>query len=153
MSRNVAIIGAGRLGSSLARIFRRSGANVSMWDQDEGKVRNQKSLEEVVSPADMVFFCIPSFALEDVLKKIKKSLRKGCIVVSPIKGIDHVTGNTTAEVVIKSLPSQPFVMLGGPMIAEELDKGLGGTAVLASLCSRLVGFGHAPDLDPYRRTS
>jgi glycerol-3-phosphate dehydrogenase (NAD(P)+) len=103
-----------------------------MWDQDSGKVRNQKSLEEVVSLADMVFFCIPSFALEDVLKKIKKSLRKGCIVVSPIKGIDHVTGNTTAEVVIKSLPGQPFVMLGGPMIAEELDKDLGGTAVLAS---------------------
>jgi glycerol-3-phosphate dehydrogenase (NAD(P)+) len=114
-----------------------------MWDQEKGKVRNQKSLEEVVSSADMVFFCIPSFALEEVLKNIKKFLRKGCIVVSPIKGIDHVTGNTTAEVVIKSLPGQPFVMLGGPMIAEELDKGLGGTAVLASQeakAARKVGF-------------
>lgn len=132
MPRKVAIIGAGRLGSSLARLFRRSGANVALWDQDPAKVPHQRSLTEVVSPADTVFFCIPSFALEDSLKSVKTFLRKRCVVVSPIKGIDRKTGITTVEIVNKFLPGQPFAMLGGPLIAEELDKGLGGTAVVAS---------------------
>lgn len=132
MLRKVAIIGAGRLGSSLARLFRRSGATVALWDQDATKVPRQKPLAEVVSSADAVFFCVPSFALDDVLKSVKGMLRKGCVIVSPIKGIDHETGDTTVEVVAKFLPGQPFAMLGGPLIAEELDKDLGGTAAIAS---------------------
>lgn len=132
MPHRVAIIGAGRLGSSLSRLFRRAGAVVALWDSAVGKVPRQIPLAEAVSSADAVFFCVPSFALDDVLGSVKPLLPKKCVVVSPIKGIDHETGDTTVEVVSKFLPRHAFVMLGGPLIAEELEKDLGGTAAIAS---------------------
>src|SRR3989344_46064 len=130
--KKVAIIGAGRFGNSLARLFRRSGVAVALWDTDAYKVPGRKPLPAVLRSADAVFFCIPSFALNTAMKECKKYLQKDCVVVSPIKGIDRKTGSTTVDILTRHLPGHPHAILGGPMLAEELDRGLGGTAVIAS---------------------
>jgi glycerol-3-phosphate dehydrogenase (NAD(P)+) len=133
MSQKVAIIGAGRFGNSLARLFRRVGAKVALWDVEPKKVSGQRSFEDTISQADAVFFCTPSFALEKSLKDAKPILKRSCIVVSPIKGmIDGKNDVTAVEMIRQCLPGQPFAILGGPMLAEEMDKGLGGTAVIAA---------------------
>lgn len=133
MPRKVAIIGAGRFGNSLARLFRRAGAKVALWDVEPRKVPGQRSFEDTIALADAVFFCTPSFALEKSLKNAKPVLKRNCIVVSPIKGmIDGRSDVTAVEMIRRRLPDHPFAILGGPMLAEEMDKGLGGMAVIAA---------------------
>jgi glycerol-3-phosphate dehydrogenase (NAD(P)+) len=129
---NIAIIGAGNLGKSFARIFRRSGARVTLWDKDPKKVPGQKPLAAVVAPADMVFLCIPSIALQEALQDLRPSLRKNAVVISPIKGMHGGTKKTVEEMFAKFLPRQPFAVAGGPLLSAELDQGLGGTAAVAS---------------------
>lgn len=132
MVEHISIIGAGRIGSAFAKIFKKKGYDVRMWDKEEGRVSHQASLFEVVSDADVIFLCVPSWANRDVCGLIKTAVKKGAHIVSTAKGIEKETLKTPDEILSEYFDKKSFGMLGGPMLAEELNLNHVGVAVIGS---------------------
>jgi glycerol-3-phosphate dehydrogenase (NAD(P)+) len=130
---SVAIIGAGQLGSAVGSILRKNGISPALWDADPAKVPGQKSLEEAVRPAGCVLLCVPSWAMRKAVASVVPFLASGAMVVSFAKGIESETEKTMSELLTELLPaSQPFAVVGGPMLAHEISDGKHAIGVFAS---------------------
>ncbi|MEK7452007.1 MAG: hypothetical protein AAB664_01600 [Patescibacteria group bacterium] len=130
----VLFVGAGEIGSSLAKLVTRSGVCVEQYDTDVKKVPHQKSLEESVPKAQVIFLCVPSWILRTALKSIVPFLKSKTICVFVSKGIEMQTKFFIDRLAKDILPKdQPIVLLFGPMLAEELDDHLGGAACVGTL--------------------
>lgn len=129
----IVIVGAGAIGTAMARILKENRRNqVMLWDAVPGKVKKQKSLAGLLPDADAVFFCLPSFALRDAVETVRPFLKRRTAVVCVSKGIEAGTNLTMDRLLAKILPRrQPFALLFGPMLASELDLGVCGHAVSA----------------------
>lgn len=129
----VAVIGAGEIGQAIGNVIRRNCANVEFWDIDSTKVEGQRMIMEVVSNVNIIFLCVPSWGMRKAIQDIYSYLSKDTIVVSLAKGMEEKTHKTMDELLIELLPSgQPFAILGGPMIAEEIAKEFYGYALITS---------------------
>jgi len=122
----ILIIGAGEIGSALGRILKPKNS-VEFWDKDKTKISHSKNLDELVLWADIIFLCVPAFALNAVLKNISF---KNKVLICLSKGVDPKTKELPNEILEKYTLN--YGLLYGPMIAEELNKNLGGFAVLAT---------------------
>lgn len=128
----VVIIGAGRIGKALGEVLGKKGARVEFWDKDSEKVASQKDFKQLIPSADFLFLCVPSNATREVCEKVKDVLSLHTTVVSLSKGIESNTLKTIDEVLKEVLSkSQPFAILGGPLMAEDLVKGMKGIGVVA----------------------
>jgi glycerol-3-phosphate dehydrogenase (NAD(P)+) len=132
MQKHIAIIGAGRIGDAFSRIFTKRGYAVSMWDKEEGKVRDQKSISETVADADAVFLCIPSWALRETCDAIKDAVPERAFLIALAKGIERNTMRTPDEIIGEFFRKKRFGMLGGPMLAEELNLGHVGIGMVGT---------------------
>lgn len=130
---HVSFIGAGEIGSALAKLVSRSGVHTELWDADPTKVPHQKSLEEIVQQADVLFFCVPSWVLRVAMKSILLHLKKKTVCVFVSKGIEAKSKLFMDGLVRSVLPKgQSFALLSGPMLAEELVDGHGGAACIGT---------------------
>ncbi|OGL96803.1 hypothetical protein A2318_04105 [Candidatus Uhrbacteria bacterium RIFOXYB2_FULL_45_11] len=130
---HVSFIGAGEIGSALVTLISHSGAQIEQWDVDSSKVPHQKSLETVVSEADILFFCVPSWILRVAVKPILPHLKKKTLCVFVSKGIETKTHLLIDGLARDILPKgQPIALLSGPMLAEELIDGHGGAACVGT---------------------
>lgn len=84
-------------------------------------------LADIVPGANIIFLCVPSWAMAEVVNTIKPSLSSETILVSLAKGVDSDSGHTMDE-----LMRDPFALLAGPMLAEEIMKNLPAAAVIAT---------------------
>ena len=135
---NVAIIGAGEIGRAIDQLMDAPSVSVDLWDAQDGKVQNQKSLEAVVSRAHVIFFCVPSWVLAQAVASCAPYLNARTIVVSISKGIEGTTQQLTDAFWPSVLPAgQPFVLLAGPMLAQEIYDGRGASATIASKSQRI----------------
>jgi len=135
----VVIIGAGEIGGAIEFLMRESGCETQKWDADPAKVPGQKPLEGLVPKAQAVFFCVPSWVLRDAISSIQPLLKPRIIIFFLSKGIAQ-DGKTVPELAEEMLHGRPFALLSGPMLAEEIIKGLGGVALAASTSARVRRF-------------
>jgi len=142
MIETIAVIGVGRIGNAFSRVFKKKGYTVELWDKEEGKVRGQKSLFEVVSNADIIFLCVPSWALREVCGLIKSAVRSGVYIISTAKGIEKETLKTPDEIIDEFFVKKDFGMLGGPMLAEEIDLDHVGIGVIGSASENVYKTAH-----------
>lgn len=134
MAQQVLIIGAGVLGTALARAIPSDRTQISFWDTDAAKCPGGGCLplEQTVPAADWVFLCIPSWAVRAGLAPVAALLRPATTVVSMAKGLESQSGKTMPEVCTEVLPPhQPFAVLGGALLASEIGTGLPGMGVVA----------------------
>jgi len=131
---NVVIMGAGSIGMAIGAILKeKRGIKISFWDVMPGKVKKQEPLPDLLGTADVVFLCMPTFALREAAKTLRPSLKRRTIVVSLAKGIESDTDFSADRLLSKILPwRQPFVLLFGPMLASELENQACGHAVVSS---------------------
>ena len=129
----VVIIGAGELGKAVGGLIGKKGVAVDFWDANPATVPGQKPLAEIVPLAGFVFFCVPSWAMREAVIGVVPYLSPQAAVFSFAKGIEKFSFQTMAEIVPTLLsPTQPFVVVGGPMLAEEIAVGKGAIGVFAS---------------------
>lgn len=129
----VAIIGAGEMGLAIGKMVAASGYKVEFWDRDPRKNFGTKRLDETVSGADFVFICVPSWGIREALISVSPHISKKTIVVSLTKGVDANAGKFSDELMRDILVSgQPIAVLGGAMIAEEINQGQSVCGVLGS---------------------
>ncbi|MCC6934650.1 MAG: hypothetical protein IT406_03135 [Candidatus Yanofskybacteria bacterium] len=134
MAQRVLIIGAGALGTALAKVIPKEHAEIAWWDVDETKCPGgRQPLEALVPSANVIFLCVPSWAIRAALAPISALVVPTTAVVSLAKGLESPTAKTMFEVCTEVLPpNQPVAVMGGAMLASEIGSGLPGMAVLAS---------------------
>ena len=129
----ILIVGVGELGRTLGKHTAVRGHEVFLWDIDRTKTVERRPVHELAELADIVFLCVPSWAIRSVVSDIGAAVRPSAIVAAFSKGLDVALGVTTGELLPQLLPkSQPFVVIGGPMLAEEIAAGRHAAAVFAS---------------------
>jgi glycerol-3-phosphate dehydrogenase (NAD(P)+) len=133
LSTVVVIVGGGELGKAVAVLLKKNNVAVEFWDADPAVVPGQKPLQEIVPAATCIAFCVPSWAMRAAVTGVLPYLGPGAIVMSFAKGIEKDSLQTMAEMVPTILPPrQPFVVVGGPMLAAEIDGGMAAVGVFAS---------------------
>ncbi len=126
----IGIIGAGEIGQAIGSLFPKK--SVHFWDRDLTKIKNE-SLESVVADADLIFLCVPSWAVKEVLPKLQPLVSKNTVgIISLAKGVAKPTGMTMDEILAKYFSTTKFGVLAGPMLAEEIMKKSPTMGVLAS---------------------
>lgn len=133
MKNHILIVGAGEMGLALSRVLgKNKDNNVSIWDVDPTKRSIGGSLEQMASDTDFLFLCVPSHAIDTCIDKAKKHIRNTTYVISLTKGIERKNGYLTSELLMKNFNKEKIAVLSGPMIAEELKRGLKTKSCLAS---------------------
>lgn len=127
---HIVIIGAGRIGQAFKYLCEKRADSVAMFDADPTKIPDQRPLSETIPQADVVFLCIQSFAIRDVLGVIAPLLRPTTLIVSLAKGIERDSLKTLDDVIPECLSkTQPWGIIIGPMLAEEILQGQGSAGV------------------------
>lgn len=135
MKKRIVIYGYGEIGNAIHYLLKRSPyhTNITCWDIDPDACPDRKPLDVIIPHADIIFLCIPSWAIRKAMKELKKHIRTKSVIVSLSKGLDRESGKTMDELIDDVFTSSHHVvLLNGPMLAEELLEGKLGAAVAAS---------------------
>ncbi|MFC1631121.1 NAD(P)H-dependent glycerol-3-phosphate dehydrogenase [Candidatus Omnitrophota bacterium] len=150
----VAVIGDGGWGTTLAILLREQGYRVCVWGPFaeylktlEQTRENHKFLPGVEIPAGIIFstdilqavaeaeivvLAVPSHFLRSVLNSLKGAELGNCLVVSAVKGIENETLLRMSELIEEVLGKLKLAVLSGPTISYEVARGLPTTCVAAS---------------------
>ena len=148
---NVAILGAGNWGTTLAILLSKKVSKIFLWsieepDKIERTRENKKylpgfkipenvkvtgDLSETLSSSEIVIFAVPSHAMREVAQKVSK-MKKNLIAVSVAKGIELHTFKRMTQILEEELNTDKVCALSGPTIAREVVRGLPTACVCAS---------------------
>ncbi len=148
MSENVAVLGAGNMGTALAQVIATNGHNVRLWsiehdvlEEVRDKHLNTRYLEDVrlndrveavwemgpaVEGARLIIVSVPSQVVSAVAADLSGVVRPGQLVLNVAKGLESGNHRRMSEVISAELPDGcgAFVgSMGGPAIATEMARG------------------------------
>ena len=128
---NVLILGYGRMGQAMEHLLAAS-HNLRIWDKYPPPGFEPDVLEEAAPEADFILFCMPVNPHREVVTLIKPMLKETSICLSIAKGLDE-DGQTAAQIFADVLGDEhQYVLLYGPMIAEEISIGRSAFAQVGS---------------------
>ncbi len=153
---NIAVIGSGSWGMTLAIHLLKNGHEVDVWfylEKDFNQARQQRELpdylpgvilplelnftmdmENCVREKDIILVAIPSHTVGKTLEHISAAISKESIIVNVAKGIENDSLRTMSQVIGHALPDHPsgnISTLYGPTHAEEVVKEMPSTIVAA----------------------
>lgn len=157
-SQSIAILGAGNMGTALAKVIAENGHAVKLWnyegdieplEQIEKYNENKKYLPGIILPknilpvfdlkealekVDMVFFVVSSLAMEAVVKRACEFLPRGIVAVDLSKGLDPKNGDLMTNSMEKLMSKKKIIIgsLTGPAIAHQIAEGQPTALVIAS---------------------
>ena len=161
--RKIAVIGAGSWGTALSIVLADNQFNVSLWARREDQIReineehtnhrylpgvklptnitSTHSLEEALSDTKYILLVMPTVALRDVLKEMKRYLTSDHILIHSSKGIEPDSFKRISQMIEEEIPAEKrkgIVVLSGPSHAEEVSHRSPTTVVVASTCIQLA---------------
>jgi len=151
-----AVLGAGGWGTAVARLLAIAGHNTSLWARrpdhaveiaearenakylpgvklpDEG-LAVTSSLESCLTDQvnDALFLAVPSFAIGDLLDRIKPLISAEASLINLAKGLERSTRRTVSEQIEARMPAASAFALSGPSHAEEVGRDIPTAVVLA----------------------
>lgn len=137
----VLVLGHGEMGTAMEYLIKDQ-SRLDIWERHPKGKTHPIVLEDAASLADIVLFCLPVNPHRLIAKQVKPYLKKTCICLSIAKGLDE-TGLSAAQIFTEVLDAnQPYALLYGPMISEEIRAGHEAFAQLG--CT---------DMDSYNKVS
>ena len=153
-SKKVVVLGGGSFGTVLANLAASNGYQVTLWVRDsehalrinsEGanttyhpelklseNIQASDSLEDVMENASIVFIATPTIVFEQIIKRIRHTLKDDTYVISCTKGILGNPFRTLSEVIISNINNTVGV-LSGPNLAKEIaDNKVAGSVIASS---------------------
>ncbi len=121
LKQKIAIVGYGDFGHAIGAIVQRAGVDFFAWDPNPEK-RLTASLSETVDKADIIFFAVPTEALQKAIEASVAFIKEGAIIVFVSKGLDNM-GRDAVKIARGYFPENHIVFMGGPMITENIIKG------------------------------
>lgn len=160
---DIAVIGDGGWGTTLAILLCRKGYKVTLWSVSSDYAalmsksrRNNKflpgtripkeieitgDLEGALCGKGLIVLAVPSQYMRGVLAKIKKIAKApGAVYLSVAKGIEMGSLKRMSQVVREELGAVQFAALSGPTIAREVSAGLPTVAVVAAQDPRVAKY-------------
>lgn len=129
MKLQVLILGYGEMGHALEFLLAEK-HNVRIWSRSSRTI-----LEEEVSQAQVILYCLPVNAHLDITRRIAPCLTENSLCLSIAKGLDE-SGLTAAQGLSSVLTDkQHYGVIYGPMIAEEIRLGRVAFADVALSCN------------------
>ena len=118
----ILILGYGEMGHALEFLLKNR-HRIDIWEKFPQPEFTSAILTNSAPHADIAFFCLPVNPHREVARQIAPLLKDSCLCVSIAKGLDE-SGKTAAQIFAENLPAQqPYALLYGPMIAEEIRAG------------------------------
>lgn len=142
---NVLVLGSGAWGCALANLLADNKNNVTIYGIDENEINdinnnhlNSKYFNDVkinesikatndldasLNNVDLIVLAIPSFAIKEMVLKIKNRINKNTIIVNVAKGFDEKSKKPLANVIKDNLNNEykgNVVSLLGPTFASEV---------------------------------
>ncbi|NJN30700.1 MAG: NAD(P)H-dependent glycerol-3-phosphate dehydrogenase [Synechococcales cyanobacterium RM1_1_8] len=125
----VTVLGAGVWGTALANLVRDNGHTVKVWSR-----RGALSLAEAIADADILVSAVSMKGIRETIAKLKAlKLPAKTTLASASKGLDFETLNTPSQIWREAYPDHPLVVISGPNLSVEIEKGLPAACVCASL--------------------
>lgn len=152
MEMNVAVVGAGSWGTTVAHLCahnaptvihsRRDDVAEAINERNENPrylegytlhrdLRASTDLEAVVRAADVLVMGVPSSGFRETLQELRPFVRPWVPVVSLAKGLELGSMKRMTEVAEEELPGHPVGVLSGPNLAKEILAGSAAAAVVA----------------------
>ena len=150
----IVVLGGGSWGTALALSLAKKGIDVDIWMRDRAQCESMNHIREnikylpgVVIPNNInatddiesalrdktiVISAIPTQAVRESLKMMKKYIAKDQIIINVSKGIEVGSLSLISEIVKQELPENKYAILSGPSHAEEVARDLPTTVVVAS---------------------
>lgn len=134
MTTQVVVLGYGEFGKAIHHLLLpQTDITVTCWDKNSDIIPEQHTLQSIIPTCDVLFICVPTWTSRSALQSVRPFLKPSTIVVSPSKGFEKETCHRVDTLFPQNLPNHnPFVFLGGPMIAEEISAGLAAVGIAAS---------------------
>jgi glycerol-3-phosphate dehydrogenase (NAD(P)+) len=118
----VLILGHGEMGLAMEYLLQQQ-SKLVIWERHPKENSHPIILEDAASQADIILFCLPVNPHREIAKKIAPHLKKDGLCLSIAKGLDEA-GQTAAQIFSEVFGSkQPYALLYGPMISEEIRSG------------------------------
>jgi glycerol-3-phosphate dehydrogenase (NAD(P)+) len=134
--RRALVLGYGEMGHAMEYLLGRR-AQLDIWEKWPKNGFRSAVLEDAASTADIVLFCLPVNPHREIAAHIAPLLKKDCLCLSIAKGLDEA-GQTAAQIFADVFGRrQPYVLLYGPMISEEIRAGRYAFAQLGCSDDRL----------------
>lgn len=124
MGLNIAVLGGGAWGSTLAELLLNSGHQVRLWRRSHG----EDALQALQS-CELVVAAMALAGVKPVGQRIAQWTPRP--LVSCSKGLDPSSGDTASGLWNRVCPSWPVLVLSGPNLATELQHGQPAASVLA----------------------
>jgi glycerol-3-phosphate dehydrogenase (NAD(P)+) len=153
----VAVVGSGAWGTTLALVLAQKGARVRLWEHDAERAHAMQrdrandiflpgvalpanlditaDLAAAVTDAEIVFFVVPSQRMRANAESAAPFIAPGAIAVSASKGLEVGTRARMTQVLRAELPPGPrdrLAALSGPNLAREVAEGKPAASVIAS---------------------
>jgi glycerol-3-phosphate dehydrogenase (NAD(P)+) len=151
--RQVAILGAGGMGTALSLLFARSVGDVRLWSRDvdhardfaasrindrhlpgvivPGSVRVTSDAAEAAEGAELIVAAVPTSYLRATMERLSRSIPPTVPVLSVVKGIEYGTFARPSQILEEALGPRSVAVLSGPSHAEELARGLPASVVVS----------------------
>ena len=154
MSDQVAVLGAGAWGTTLACLLADAQRPVALWaHSSEAAERlahartNERYLPGVTFPPNLrvatedsylaephrlYVLAVPSTHVRATLRRVGPVLGAGVPILTVVKGIEEGTHLRMSEIVVEELPGRAVAALSGPNLAREIAAGKPAGSVVAS---------------------
>lgn len=137
----ITIIGAGSMGTAMAKLIAENGYDVFLWARRKKIVDDILTYREnkeyypgiklpenmfptdaldVVAGSEIIFIAVPSHAVRSVVQKIKNYISDGRIIVNLAKGIEYNPFKRLSEVIKEEINGAKIAVLSGPNFAIEI---------------------------------
>ncbi|MCR4302981.1 MAG: hypothetical protein NUV63_01975 [Gallionella sp.] len=114
----ILIIGYGEMGHAMEHLL--GNFHPAIHDSRQVPGLQHVDVEQEAGLADFVLLCVPSAPHQELLERFAPHLKKHCICLSIAKGLDE-QGRTPAQIYEQTFNGrQPYGLLYGPMISEEI---------------------------------
>jgi len=127
-SAELAILGTGAWGTALAKLVEKNDHTVSLWSRS-----SPLSMGEVVKDSHVVLSAVSMKGVTSVAEQLKAlNIPAETILVTATKGLDPETTRTPSQIFQDMFPDNPVVVLSGPNLSKEIERGLPAATVAAS---------------------
>ena len=171
----VAVMGAGSWGTTVAKVFADSGNPVTLWARREevatdvndnhrnsaylgnielpGHLRATTDPAEALAPAEIVVLGVPSQALRGNLQSWREHIGPDATIISLAKGIEYETGMRMSQVIadVAGVTSDRVAVLTGPNLAKEVALGQPAATLIACEDGERARFVQSAVAAPYFR--
>lgn len=118
-SARVLIVGYGEMGRAMEHLLQ-GRHHLAIHDTRQIAGLPSIDVEQEAALADFVLLCVPASPHHELLARLAPHLQAHCICISIAKGLDEA-GRTPAQVYQQLFNGrQPYCLLYGPMISEEI---------------------------------